>query len=223
MSSIKRSPVKHKAGRHSAPRFLTVCGEEFLLLSVNGTPSARRAVRPWPGSAGTGARSTQGQRWTRRVPAASGGAGGESRRWWAAAQARCLSVGTHGTGRRRSAVPPHPPPGGPRRHAPLVSAPARAAGPSSPRRAILSPRKLAFKGATACGLRVPPLRSGQTPDSELPRQRSGTCREDGAESMMRLLNEVKLWSPDRHGCSNSGNHRSCRDPTGISYEVISAK
>ena len=49
-----------------------------------------------------------------------------------------------------------------------MTALARAAGPSSTRRAILSPRNLAVKGATACGLRVPTLRSGQTLDCELP-------------------------------------------------------
>src|SRR5215831_15968834 len=67
------------------------------------------------------------------------------------------------------AVPPHPPAGGPHRHAPPLTAPATAARPSS-RRAIMSPRKPAVKGAPACGLRVPPLRSAQTLDSDLPRQ-----------------------------------------------------
>jgi hypothetical protein len=41
---------------------------------------------------------------------------------------------------------------------------------------ILSPRKLAVKGAPDG--RVPPLRSEQTLDCELPRQVPGTCQED---------------------------------------------
>jgi hypothetical protein len=34
------------------------------------------------------------------------------------ARPAALALGTHGAGRRRSAIPPHPPPAGPRRHAP---------------------------------------------------------------------------------------------------------
>jgi hypothetical protein len=88
-----------------------------------GTPSARRAVRPQPGFM-HGHRAHQGRRWAsegfrrRRL-----GLAGESRRWGGSV-ARCLSVGTHGAGDCRRAVPPHPPPGAPRRHAPWVTAPA---------------------------------------------------------------------------------------------------
>ena len=78
---------------------------------------------------------------------------------------------------RRCAVLPHPPSAGPRRDAPRLTAPARPAGPSSPRRAILPPRKPPVKGAP--GGRVPPLRSAQTLDSELPRQDPTRGREDG--------------------------------------------
>jgi len=42
-----------------------------------------------------------------------GGAGRESRRCWAAARPAAFALGTHGAGRRRSAVPPHPPPARP--------------------------------------------------------------------------------------------------------------
>lgn len=78
---------------------------------------------------------------------------------------------------RRCAVLPHPPSAGPRRDAPRLTAPARPAGPSSPRRAILPLRKPPAKGAP--GGRVPPLRSAQTLDSELPRQDPTRGREDG--------------------------------------------
>ena len=68
----------------------------------------------------------------------------------AAAQARCLSVGTHGAGRRRSAVPPHPPPGGPRRHAPRLTALAEPSGrPPAP--GMLSPGKMRNAPASSRG------------------------------------------------------------------------
>jgi hypothetical protein len=124
-----------------------------------------------PGRApGMGAGFTEGGRWTdkgsrrRRLGLAGSLAAGGRRPRPAA-----LALGTHGAGRRRSAVPPHPPPA-----VPAVTHPGDRACQSgwavlhAP--GILSPRKFAVKGATACGLRVPPLRSGQTPDSELPRQ-----------------------------------------------------
>jgi hypothetical protein len=76
------------------------------------------------------------------------GSAGESRPWWAAAQARCLSVGDA----RRGPPPQRRSPAPAARQAPpsrtLVTAPARAAGPASARRAILSPRKLPVKGAS---------------------------------------------------------------------------
>jgi hypothetical protein len=132
-------------------------------------PSARRAVRPWPGS-GHRRWVTEGALDRRGVPAVGAwgwrgslAAGGRRPR------PAALALGTHGAGRRRSAVPCT------RRPAvPAVTHSAdracQSGGAVLPRRAILSPRMLAVKGATACGLRVPPLRSGQTPDSELPRQ-----------------------------------------------------
>ena len=155
-------------------------------------PLARPDTRTRPGLASFlygleapfGARAFGGpaglQAWAQGSPAALDS--GVSRRRWpglagslaagGGGPARCLSVGTHGAGRRRSAVPRHPPPAGPRRHIPPADPRPSPSGraPSSPRRAILSPRKLPVKGATACGLRVPPLRSAQTLDSDLPRQ-----------------------------------------------------
>ena len=102
-----------------------------IYTAINGTPSARRAVRPWPGSE-HGRRVHPGRALDRRgIPAAGGWGRRGVSPLGAAAQARCLSVGTHGAGRRRSAVPPHPPPGGPRRHAPPVDGARGAAGPSS--------------------------------------------------------------------------------------------
>jgi hypothetical protein len=95
-----------------------------------------------------------------RAPAMGGWAGGEPRRWWAAARPAALALGTHGAGRRRSAVPPHPPPAGPRRHAPQLTAPAKAAGPSSRagrscRRE--SPLSRALRPAAFASLRFAPL------------------------------------------------------------------
>jgi hypothetical protein len=104
-----------------------------------GNP-ARPPGAPGPGGPGRapggGAGFTEGGRWTgegsrRRRP----GVEGESRRWWAAAQARCLSVGDARRGpppQRRSPAPAA------RRSPPpriLVTVPARAARPSSTRRA----------------------------------------------------------------------------------------
>jgi hypothetical protein len=111
-----------------------------------------------------------------------------SRRRWDGSLARCLGVGTHGVGRCRSAVASHPPPARPLAVTQLpVAAPGRVAGPSS--RGMLSPRKLPAKGAAACGLRVPPLGSGQTPDCELPRQEpalaGGTADELGQRYSQR--------------------------------------
>ena len=86
----------------------------------------------------------------------------------AAAWPAAFALEAHGAGRCRSAVTPHPPPArATHRHAPHVTAPARATKrPPAP--GILSPGEHAVKG-TAYG-RVPPLRSGQTPDGVLPRQ-----------------------------------------------------
>jgi hypothetical protein len=128
-----------------------------------GRPALAR-LRAWAqGSPGEGVGRA-------RVPAVGGWGWRESRRRWAAAQARCLSVGDA----RRGPPPRHRSPAPAASGLPpsriVVTAPGRAVGPSSTRRGILSPRKFAVKGATARGLRVPPLRSGQTPDSELSRQ-----------------------------------------------------
>jgi hypothetical protein len=133
----------------------------------------RRAAQADPGRA-PGAESPKGRAGQSSVPPRRAGLAGVSP-LVGGGPARCLSVG--GAGRRRSAVLPHPPSAGPRRDAPRLTAPARPAGPSSPRRAILPPRKPPVKGAP--GGRVPPLRSAQTLDSELPRQDPTRGREDG--------------------------------------------
>lgn len=137
----------------------------------------RRAAQADPGRApGMSAESPKGRAGQSSVPPRRAGLTGVSP-LVGGGPARCLSVGAHGAGRRRSAVPPHPPSAGPRRDAPRLTAPARAAGPSSPRRAILPPRKPPVKGAP--GGRVPPLHSAQTLDSELPRHDPAPGREDG--------------------------------------------
>jgi hypothetical protein len=120
-----------------------------------------------------------------------------------------LALGTHGAGRRRRAVPPHPPPGGPRGHASRLIAPARAAGPSSPRRA--SCRRGSSQSRARPYGRVPPLRSGQAPDSELPRQDPAPAGEDGREPGPRqFLVTIAGWLAPIAGASpRSGrSHRS---------------
>ena len=97
----------------------------------------RRAAQADPGRA-PGAESPKGRAGQSSVPPRRARLAGVSP-LVGGGPARCLSVG--GAGRRRSAVLPHPPSAGPRRDAPRLTAPARAAGPSSPRRAILPPRK----------------------------------------------------------------------------------
>ena len=135
----------------------------------------RRAAQADPGRApGMSAESPKGRAGQSSVPPRRARLAGVSP-LVGGGPARCLCVG--GAGRRRSAVLPHPPSAGPRRDAPRLTAPARPAGPSSPRRAILPPRKPPVKGAP--GGRVPPLRSAQTLDSELPRQDPTRGREDG--------------------------------------------
>ena len=82
-------------------------GDNYLYV-LNGTPSARRAVRPWPGSE-HGRRVHPGRALDRRgVPAAGGWGRRGVSPLGAAAQARCLSVGTHGAGRRPQRRSPAP-------------------------------------------------------------------------------------------------------------------
>ena len=107
--------------------------DNFLYL-FKGTPSARQQYGPWLGS-GRG----------RKVPGAAIGRRGSRRRRLRSRGVSSpvgggsiplpLRLGTHGAGRRRSAVSPRPPPGGPHRHAPCDRALARVPGPSSSRRA----------------------------------------------------------------------------------------
>jgi hypothetical protein len=125
--------------------------------------------RPVPTILRTWSRIHRGRRWTSEGSATGSWVGGEPRRWWAAARPAALALGTHGAGRRRSAIPPHPPSGGSRRHAPPVTAPAEAARPSSCarrpcRRESSQPR--ALRPATSAS----PAMQGQAPDCELPRQ-----------------------------------------------------
>jgi hypothetical protein len=63
---------------------------------------------------------------------------------------------------------------------------------------MLSPRKLPVKG-TAYG-RVPPLCSGQTPDSDLPRQDPAPVGEDGGEILVSArLTGRRCHMPDDRG------------------------
>src|SRR5262249_42580022 len=68
----------------------------------------------------------------------------------------------------RTAVSPAPARSRSRRHAPPVTAPARASLAVLPRQGILSLRKLPVKGAPARGLPLPPPPSRPTPASQLP-------------------------------------------------------
>jgi hypothetical protein len=137
----------------------------------------RRAAQADPGRApGMSAESPKGRAGQSSVPPRRAGLAGVSP-LVGGGPARCLSVGDARRGPPPQRRSPHPPSAGPRRDAPRLTAPARPAGPSSPRRAILPPRKPPVKGAP--GGRVPPLRSAQTLDSELPRQDPTRGREDG--------------------------------------------
>src|SRR5215813_3454337 len=88
-----------------------------IYTAIKGTPSARRAAQPGqaPGMAQGSPTRSVGQT---GVPPWADGLAGESRRWGRRPGPAALALGTHGAGRRRSAVTPHPPPGGPDRHAP---------------------------------------------------------------------------------------------------------
>ena len=136
----------------------------------------RRAAQADPGRApGMSAESPKGRAGQSSVPPRRARLAGVSP-LVGGGPARCLSVGDARRGpppQRRSPAPS----AGPRGDAPRLTAPARAAGPSSPRRTILPPRKPPVKGAP--GGRVPPLRSAQTLDSELPRHDPAPGREDG--------------------------------------------
>jgi len=77
-----------------------------------------------------------------------------------------------------------------RRHASQVARASRSHRAVLPRQPIPSPRKLPVKGAAACGLRVPALRSGQTLDYELPRQDLAAAGRAGQAARVAL--EAKL-------------------------------
>ena len=120
------------------------------------------------------------------------GAGGESRRWWAAARPAALALGTHGAGRRRGAVPPHLPPARPPAVTPLGACTCQnQAGASSPRRAILPPGKLAAKGA-AYGRVAASLRfTSADPGLRASPAKTGTCREDGEKRRARCGDRMR--------------------------------
>jgi hypothetical protein len=105
-----------------------------------------------------------------RVPAVGGWAGGESRRWWAAAQARCLSV--CGRTARAAAAAPFPRTrreAVPRRHAPPGDRACQSGRAVLLAPGILSPRKPAVRAlwpAASASLAA----QGQALDGGLPRQ-----------------------------------------------------
>jgi hypothetical protein len=140
----------------------------FSTKSFKGTPSARQASSPRRGSKHGRGITGEGSEETAGLPpldcegAGAPAAGGRQ------PGPLPLALPRTGAGRCRNAVCPAPagwrsPPsrtlGWPRLHE-------RPGGPPAP--GILSPRKLPVKGAPYG--RVPPLRSGQTLDRELPRQ-----------------------------------------------------
>ena len=160
---------------------------------LNGTPSARRAVRPWPApSMGAGftpgrALGSRGGSRRRRL-----GSPGKSRRWGAAAQARCLSVGTHGAGRRRSAVPPHPPPGGPRRHAPQLTVLAEPPAASRAGRSCRRESSQSRARPTATSLRSDPGRplTRASPARTAPARRTGKGRKAALRIRLFALSDI---------------------------------
>ena len=68
-----------------------------------------------------------------------------------------------------------------------------------------------IKGAAACGLRVPPLRSGQAPDSELSRQDPAPAGGTGENRTFASSREP--WGPIAAVLPGLGrSHRSARSP-----------
>ena len=127
---------------------------------------------------GMGAGITKGKRWTAGCRCRWPGWRGVCR-WWGAARPAALALGRTARG-----PPQHRSPAPAACQSPSSRTPADRACRSGrtvlPARAILSPRKATVKGTTACGLRVPPLRSAHTLDSDLPQQEpapAGRTRE----------------------------------------------
>jgi hypothetical protein len=152
----------------------------FFTVSFKGTPSARRAVWPRPGSC-SGRGGTRGCVERSGECRAVGGRGcGESRRCGAAALPAASALGTHGAGRCRSAVTPHPSPAWPPAVTHSVAAPARAAGPSS-----RAGHPVAAKARSqGHGLRPRPsaFAPGRPWTASFP-GKIGTCRADGGGAM----------------------------------------
>jgi len=153
-------------------------GDNYLYV-FKGTPCGRArrpaSARALSVSADHRRGGSEGTR-----PAAGAGEEGGTRRWHAAAWPAASSAAAHRHGRlppTRSA--PHSPTGGPHRHAPPVTTPARANRAALPREAILSPRKLPVKGAPGgASLRFAP---GRPLTASFP-GKSGTYREDGGKA-----------------------------------------
>ena len=158
-------------------------GEQYLYV-FKGTPSARRAVRPWPGSAQ--AHGSPRECANRRGCRAAGGRVlGSLAVTRAAAWPAASSAAAH----RRGPLPPrrYPAPAadGPRRYAPLVATPARTAGPSSSRRASCRRAKITVKSAPYGRVLRMALRA--TLECDLPRQNPAPIKEDENLSIRRVL------------------------------------
>ncbi len=185
--------------------------DNFLYQRLQGHAlRARRAAQPWPGSWEWARGSPRGvrERDEGAAPLAAGVAGslaGMGRQLGPLPLARQRT----GAGRCRRAVTPHPPPGGPHRYAPRVAAPARAAGPSSSRRASCRRAKITVKSAPYDRVLRMALRA--TPDCDLPRQRTGTYQPDGPNSTRPLLR--------CHMRSSTATPSTCRE-TGRSRHML---
>ena len=160
--------------------------------------------RPAPAGSKHGRGVTEGERWTgersrRRRPDGTGNLAAGGRQPGPLPLARQRT----GAGRCRSAVSPAPAAGGPRRHAPPVTAPARAAGRVLPRRASCrreSSQPRALRPAAYAAL----ASQAQTLDWELPRQEPapigrtrGECRDPLLERQARCtaVGRVNSGSP----------------------------
>ena len=159
-------------------------------------------------------------RWTGERPVVGGWTDGSLAAGGRRPRPAALALGTHGAGRRRNAVPQHAPPGGPRRHASSVTAPARATGPSPLAPGILSPHKDHSQGRTLAALRALTLTARRPVNCSVilwptrpewaARPTTTTCPNlgDPPESVVN-----GWWFRGRHGCRYGLERRRLATPT----------
>lgn len=184
MSHIKRSRILSYAVLPSAG--------EYLHYGFNGTPSARRPVRPRPGPCSG--------RWQH----AEGRAGPVERVPRRRRRGSRGSLAVVGAAARPAAAAPLPR----ARHCPGLSAVTPPQWPRLPKRpgrppapGILSPRKITVKSAPACGLHVLRMALRATLDGDLPRQDPAPVprREWGRIGLAEPSSAIRRLNPYEEG------------------------